>query len=144
MWLSALNIVRVLPDHRQLHSNGSWTLIPALCSPFSSLHLEDISGRSQQMSRPQFSANPFLWKSDNIIHDDLHVSSGRYPPSNLECSSLWYLENIAHFRVFVFVCVIVFVFLFVFPVDFWKHRKNCECCPGQSLTDSQPSQSLSL
>ena len=25
-----------------------------------------------------------------------------------------------------------------------KHRKNCECCPGHSLTVSQPSKSLSL
>ena len=25
-----------------------------------------------------------------------------------------------------------------------KHRKNCECCPGHSLTISQPSKSLSL
>ena len=26
----------------------------------------------------------------------------------------------------------------------FKHRKNCECCPGHSLTVSQPSKSLSL
>ena len=26
----------------------------------------------------------------------------------------------------------------------YKHRKNCECCPGHSLTVSQPSKSLSL
>ena len=25
-----------------------------------------------------------------------------------------------------------------------KNRKNCECCPGHSLTVSQPSKSLSL
>ena len=25
-----------------------------------------------------------------------------------------------------------------------EHRKNCECCPGHSLTISQPSKSLSL
>ena len=50
---------------------------------------------------------------------DLHVSSGRYPPSNLECLSLWDFKNIAHFRVFVFVFVIVFVFLFVWSSFKW-------------------------
>ena len=41
-------------------------------------------------------------------------------------------------------CIVVFVIRQNSQPLFQKHRKNCECCPGQSLTDSQPSQSLSL
>ena len=36
------------------------------------------------------------------------------------------------------------VFQMDLEVSFYKHRKNCECCPGHSLTVSQPSKSLSL
>ena len=32
----------------------------------------------------------------------------------------------------------------IWPPAASKHRKNCECCPGHSLTVSQPSKSLSL
>ena len=66
----------------------------------------------------------------------LHSQKAFVLPACQTCPS----TSALFFNALTLICLIGLSLSQSFP----KHRKNCECCPGHSLTVSQPSKSLSL